>query len=320
MALQRLPLVLVGAVLGAFVPGSCCGSLTHSLCYFYLQLEEPSQGPPQSFMRGYLDDQPIARFDSLTRKMEPLVPWMEGVENQTFLAPEWVFRTDQEKLSKQDHHAGGLHIWQAILGCELRENGSKGGFLHYSSNRWDFISFKNKTHRLGAAQPQAENVKLKWKEDPGWSEKVKVFLEESCIEGLQRYLSYGKEALQRPEPPAGKVTRKMVNNSLEILICQAYGFYPKEIQATWWRKREVWKYETLRRNVAPNSDGTYYVWLSTEINPKERSHFRCHLEHKGLQKPLILAWKEETVTMWWIPVAIVAAINVGLWILFLRCE
>ncbi|ETE56034.1 Major histocompatibility complex class I-related protein, partial [Ophiophagus hannah] len=91
------------------------GSPSHSLYYSYLQLLEPSQGPPQSFIRGYLDDQPIARFDSLTRRMEPLVPWMKEAENQTFLAPEWVFRSDLQKLSKQDHHAGGEqrqgHLW-----------------------------------------------------------------------------------------------------------------------------------------------------------------------------------------------------------------
>ncbi|XP_015681565.1 major histocompatibility complex class I-related gene protein-like [Protobothrops mucrosquamatus] len=300
MGLPRTPLLLLGAVLGVSVRGVFC---------------EPSQGPSQSFIKGYLDDQPIARFDSLTRKMEPLVPWMEEVGNQTFLAPEWVFRNDLEKLSKRDHHAGGL---QAILGCELKEEGSKRGFLHYGYNRWDFSSLEKETLRWGAAHPQAEKAKEKLEDDPGWSEKVKVFLEETCIERLQRYLSHGKEALERTEPLVGKVTRKVVDDSLEVLICQAYGFYPKEIQATWRRKREVGKYETLRRNVAPNSDGTYYVWLSIEIDPKERDHYRCRLEHESLQEPLILAWKEETATMWWIPVGIVAAINVVLWIVFLR--
>ncbi|XP_013917311.1 PREDICTED: HLA class I histocompatibility antigen, alpha chain F-like [Thamnophis sirtalis] len=95
------------------------------------------------------------------------------------------------------------------------------------------------------------------------------------------------------EPPVVKVTRKVVNDSPKVLICQAFGFYPKEIQATWTREGEVPQYKTLRRNVAPNSDGTFYVQLSIEIKPKERNRFRCHLKHEGLDEPLVLVWEEE---------------------------
>ncbi|XP_060549410.1 major histocompatibility complex class I-related gene protein-like isoform X2 [Pantherophis guttatus] len=312
---HRAPLSLLGVALGSFVVGAFCGSPSHSLCYFYLHLPEPSWGLPQSFIRGYLDDQPIARFDSLTRKMEPLVPWMEEVEKEAFLAPERVFRADLEKLSKLDHQAEGLHTWQVVLGCELMEDGSKGWFLHYGYKGMDFISFDKETLRWVAAQPQAQKVKDKWEEDPGWSERNKFFLEETCIEGLQSYLSYRNKTLQRIEPPVGKVTRKVVDDSLEVLICQAFGFYPEEIRATWTRDGEACKYETLPRNVVPNSDGTYYVWLSIEIDPKERHRFQCHLEHEGLQEPLILAFKEETGR--WIFGVIVVAIVLGAGILFL---
>ncbi|XP_058026756.1 major histocompatibility complex class I-related gene protein-like isoform X2 [Ahaetulla prasina] len=320
---------LVGdaAATGApLTPGSHAGEL-HArgllrfsvtlLCYFYLQLPEPSQGQPQSFVTGYLDDQPIARFNSLTRKTEPLVPWMEEEEKERFLALEWVFRADLEKLSKLDHRAGGPHTWQVTWGCELKEDGRKGGFLHYGYNGWDFISFDKETLRWVAAQPQAEKVKEKWEEDPKWSESNKSFLEETCIEWLQRYQSYRKEALEKTEPPVAKVSYKLVDDSLEVLICQVFGFYPKEIQATWTRDGEVCEYETLPRNVAPNSDGTYYVWLSIEIDPKERDCFQCHLEHKGLQEPLVLALKEETG--WQVPVGIGAIIISGAAVLFLIC-
>uniref|UniRef100_A0A8C6VBD1 MHC class I-like antigen recognition-like domain-containing protein n=1 Tax=Naja naja TaxID=35670 RepID=A0A8C6VBD1_NAJNA len=91
----------------ALLPPPSLGSPSHSLSYFYLHLPEPSQGLPQFSIRSYLDNQPITRFDSLTRKMEPLVPWMEEMEKERFLAPEWVFRADLEKLSKLEHQVGG---------------------------------------------------------------------------------------------------------------------------------------------------------------------------------------------------------------------
>ncbi|XP_026582028.1 HLA class I histocompatibility antigen, alpha chain F-like, partial [Pseudonaja textilis] len=119
-------------------------------------------------------------------------------------------------------------------------------------------------------------------------------------------------------PPVGKVNYKAVNERLEVLTCQAFGFYPKEIQATWRRDGEIWEQETIHRKVAPNSDGTYYLWLSIEIDPMERDRFRCHLEHKGLQEPLDLAFKEERG--WLIPVVIVAGLLPIAAILFLICK
>ncbi|KAG8127358.1 hypothetical protein E2320_014280, partial [Naja naja] len=288
-----------------FCPPSSPGSPSHSLRYYYLKKSVPSQELTQFFVRRYLDDQPIARNDNISRTMKPLVPWMKE-EKDAFLGPEWVFRTELEMLSRYNHPSEGLLTWQAILGCD---DGNKGGVFHYGYNGSDFISFENETWVV--AQPQAEKVKDQWKDDPVWSQRNKDYLETTCMKWLREYLSYRKEYT------VGKVTHKEVNDSLEVLTCQAFGFYPKEIQATWMRDGVVWKDKTLLRNVTPNSDGTYYVQLSIEIDPKERDRFRCHLEHEGLQEPLVLAFKEETATTSWALVEILAAVILAAGILFL---
>uniref|UniRef100_A0A8C5SN19 Ig-like domain-containing protein n=1 Tax=Laticauda laticaudata TaxID=8630 RepID=A0A8C5SN19_LATLA len=267
-------------------------SSKHSLSYSYLQVSGPSQGLPQFLSMVHLDDQPIARYDNHIRMLEPLVPWMEKVKMKSCLDPDWVFRADLKSPQNAHPQNEGLHTWQAILGCELGEGGSKG-YFHYSYDGMDFISFDNETFRWVTAQPHAQKVKEKWEDHPGWFQENKDFLEETCPVLLKRYLSFGKEALQRTEPPVGKMNSKVVDDSLEVLTCQAFGFYPKEIQTTWTRDGEACVYETLRRNVAPNSDGTYYVWLSIEIDPKEKNHYWCHVMHDDLQEPLLLAWKEE---------------------------
>uniref|UniRef100_A0A670ZCB2 Ig-like domain-containing protein n=1 Tax=Pseudonaja textilis TaxID=8673 RepID=A0A670ZCB2_PSETE len=249
------------------------------MSYFYLHLPDPSRGPPQFSIWSYLDDQPIARFDSLTRRMEPLVPWMEEVGD-----PWDSGEGNPRPLSFTSTPPGspsGPHTWQAVLGCELREDRSTGGFFHYGYDGRDFISFDKETLTWVAAQPKAWKFKKEWEEDPGWSERNKFFLEETCIEWLQRYLSYKNRTQE--------TTGEWQTGGEAILTCQAFGFYPKEIQATWRRDGEIWEQETLLRNMAPNSDGTYYLWLSIEIDPKERDRFRCHLEHEGLQECLIVA-------------------------------
>ncbi|XP_070593114.1 major histocompatibility complex class I-related gene protein-like isoform X1 [Erythrolamprus reginae] len=306
-------LLVLGATLGVSLPGSCCGS--HSLNYFYLRRFEPSQEQPLFLIRGYLNDQPIIRYDSLNGSVEPLVSWMKEVKTDTFLSLDWVFNSELEKLSRLNQPTDGLPIWQVIWGCQLREDGSKDGVFRYGYNGKDFIKFQKETLRWVAAQPLAQEVKEKWEKDRTWSDENRVYMEEDCIHWLNKYKSYRNESLRKTEPPVGKMTRKVVDESLEVLVCQAYGFYPKDIQATWKRDRENWEHGTSRKNVVPNSDGTYYVWISTEIDPKERNRFRCHLEHDGLQKPLALACEEKTATTLWISLGGVAVFILGAGIL-----
>ncbi|ETE56062.1 hypothetical protein L345_18228, partial [Ophiophagus hannah] len=79
---------------------------------------------------------------------------------------------------------------------------------------------------------------------------------------------------------------------MEVLVCRVYGFYPKEMDATWRKDGEVWEQDTFWGGVLPNSDGTYHAWLSIEVDPKERDRYRCYVDHDGLPEPLILAWVE----------------------------
>ncbi|XP_058024331.1 major histocompatibility complex class I-related gene protein-like [Ahaetulla prasina] len=313
MPLHRRLLLLLGGVLGFFVPGDFCGSLYYS----YLKVSESSQGLPQFLSVIHLNDTPIARYDFLNKKTIPLVPWMK--EEEMVKIPERIFRGDLEWLSARSNQTGGLHTWQVIVGCELKEDGTKRGFLHYGYDGMDVISFDKETLRWVVSQSQAQKVKEDWEKAPHWSQKIKHFLEKTCIEWLQTNMSYQKEALKKTEPPVGKLTRKVVDDSLEVLTCQAFGFYPKEILATWMKNGKVCEYGTLHRNVAPNSDGTYYVWLSIEINPKERDRFRCRLEHKGLQEPLVLAWEEKKDVMLLGFLADVMINIPGALILFLIC-
>ncbi|XP_032068272.1 zinc-alpha-2-glycoprotein-like [Thamnophis elegans] len=315
MLMQVALLLFLWAGLGSIMPRGRRGSSRHFLSYSYLVVSESSQRVPQFSYMVNLDDQPIARYNFSTGNMVPLVPWMEVEKANTIVVPEMVFTADLELLSKLSPPTGGLHIWQVTLGCERREDGSKGGFFRYGYNGEDFISFDKETLRWVPAQPKAQKVKEEWEEDPARSGRIEVFLENNCTEWLEKCLSYRNKT----EPRAGKVTRKVVNDSLEVLICQAFGFYPKEIQATWTRDGEVCEYETLQRNVTPNSDGTYNVQLSIEIDPKERNRFQCHLEHEGLDKPLVLAWEEETDTTLLFSVPDVIFIILGAVILLLTC-
>uniref|UniRef100_A0A670ZAJ0 Ig-like domain-containing protein n=2 Tax=Pseudonaja textilis TaxID=8673 RepID=A0A670ZAJ0_PSETE len=189
----------------------------------------------------------------------------------------------------------GFHIIQRMYGCELRKDGSKGGFDQYGYEGRTFLYFDKKTPTWVAPDPQAQITKRKWDGIPAKNQYWKSYLEKECIEWLQKHLSYGKETLLRTEPPGVTLVRGKteVEDGMETHICRLDGFYPREIDASWKRDGEVWLEETFHGSLAPNADGTYHYWLSIRIDPKERGRYRCHVEHDGLQEPLDLAVEGE---------------------------
>ncbi|XP_032065640.1 major histocompatibility complex class I-related gene protein-like isoform X2 [Thamnophis elegans] len=286
------------------LPQSCFGASSHSLKYFSTSISDPSQGEQPHFVAvGYVDDQIFVHYDSHSQRMKPRVSWMEKVgkedpkywdrNTQNVHDDEEWFRVSLGNLRIRYNQSEGLHTLQGMYGCELCKDGAKDGFFQYGYEGKTFITFDKETLIWVAPDPQAQITKRKWDAIPGKNERDKSYLEEICIEWLKKYLSYGKETLQRTEPPVVTVSsRTEVEDGMETHICRLDGFYPRDIDASWRKDGEEWLEESFHGSVAPNADGTYHYWLSVRIDPKERSCYRCHVEHDGLQEPLELELKE----------------------------
>ncbi|KAG8127415.1 putative MHC class I antigen protein, partial [Naja naja] len=260
------------------------GSSQHSLHYQYVVVSEPSEGLPQFFTMGYLDDQLITYYDSQKNKKIPKVSWMSEVDKEDpeywkdgsriLEATKRVLQEDLRKIQKRYHQDGGLHTWQTTYGCELRGNSSIRGYSQYGYDGKTFLTFNKETLSWGASDPQAQITKRNWDANLQWSQRNKFYLEEECIEWLKNKME--------------------AKDGMETHVCRLDGFYPREIDASWTRDGEVWLEGTFHGSLAPNADGTYHYWLSIQIDPKERGHYRCHVEHDGLQEPLDLAINEPT--------------------------
>ncbi|XP_053144020.1 DLA class I histocompatibility antigen, A9/A9 alpha chain-like [Hemicordylus capensis] len=271
----------------ALLLAACSGTSSHSLTYYYTGVSERSQGLPQFVAVIYVDDQPVAHYDSDMRTLLPLVPWMEAFQKEE--AEPWGWQTDSVQsaelvsgvamnaLRNHYNHSEGLHTLQLFFYCELSEDGHRKG---YRRDAYDGREIDPET--------------LTWKEANATAPVIEGQPDygDICVLWLPKFLPYGKEALLRKEPPLVKVTHKAVNRSSEILLCWAFGFYPRQIHITWKKDGEFWEQDNFQRNIVPNSDGTYHAWLSAEIDPKERNHYQCQVEHSGLPEPLDVSWDE----------------------------
>ncbi|XP_053148329.1 major histocompatibility complex class I-related gene protein-like isoform X2 [Hemicordylus capensis] len=277
------------------------GSSWHSLHHLYLGVSEPIQALPLFTQLGYVDDQLITYYNDSTRRVQPRVPWMEKAEDAQFWEWETHFAKDAEfffqlalpTLQDRYNQSGGLHTWQCLVGCEMSKDGKQTGrYMQCGYDGRDFISLDKETFTWTAADDMAQLTKKLWEGEWNVAQDWRPYLEEKCIERLKNYLHYGEETLLRREPPTVKVTHKVGHDGWENHTCQAYGFYPKQINITWRKDGKVWEQNTSRGGVSPSLDGTYNSWVHIEIDSKDRDHYRCHVEHIGLLKPLDLALED----------------------------
>ncbi|KAJ1146807.1 hypothetical protein NDU88_013066 [Pleurodeles waltl] len=236
---------------------------SHSLRYFYSSLSGPLPGVPQFTDVGYVDDVPMVGYTSESRRAEPRAPWMEGItaedpqywEVQTERArgSEQVLKADVRTVMERVNQTGGLHSVQWMYGCELRDDGSIGGFDQYAFDGHDFISFDKDRLTYTAAMDAARITQERWNSERSNAQYYKEYLEGECIEYLKKYLKLGEERLQTVAPQAAVTRRK--NGDRTFLTGYAYGFYPREIEVKWVRNGVEIPWES--RDILPNPDGTY---------------------------------------------------------------
>ncbi|CAM9137830.1 unnamed protein product [Bubo scandiacus] len=289
-----LGLGLLLGILGAAASGP------RSLRYFAVAVSEPSPGVPEYMFVGYVDGNLIARYDSDTGRAVPRADWMEknldreywDSETQTGQSNQQIYRVSLDRVRGHYNQSGRAHTLQHMIGCDIREDGTFiRGLYQHTYDGQDFISLDMGTMTFTAADAAAQITKRKWEADGTVAERLKHYLENTCVEWLRKYVSYGQRVLERKEPPTVRVSGKEADGLL-TLYCRAYGFYPRPIAVSWLKGGEVRDQETERGSVVPNSDGTYYTWASIEARPEEKDEYRCCVEHTSLPEPGLFAWGE----------------------------
>ncbi|XP_030403231.1 H-2 class I histocompatibility antigen, Q10 alpha chain-like isoform X3 [Gopherus evgoodei] len=242
---MAVPVPLRLLLLGVFaIPGGCAYPGPHSLRYFYTAVSEPGPGLPQFTVVGYLDDQLFFHFDSEGKGAQPRAPWIqaEGPEywdRQTWIAKGWQeafngnVRIAMEHYNQSGVRGRGLHTFQYMYGCQLRADGSTGGFRQYGYDGRDFLSYDTRTPTWVAPSKEAEITKGKMDADRRLSQQQRDYLERKCVEWLQKYLGYGKETLQRREPPSCSALLPALIGAVAVTALLAGG----TVEFVLWRRR-----------------------------------------------------------------------------------
>ncbi|XP_062894968.1 class I histocompatibility antigen, F10 alpha chain-like isoform X2 [Mobula hypostoma] len=281
---MMLRLLLLALLCGGVSAGS------HSLRYFHTAVT-PGSGVPEFITVGYVDEEPIVYYDSELGKKVPRQQWMaesQGAdywkrETQISQGNEPVYKTNIQTLMSRTNQTGGIHTFQRMYGCEIREDGTTTGFIQYAWDGSDFISFDKENMVWVTPVPWGQITKNKWDRDTAEKQQRKGYLEQICTEWLTKYVKAGNGHL-KPNPPKVSFTASKDGRHLS---CVATGFYPQSIDVTILRDGRILG-ETHSHGILPNHDNSYQLTRTVRVEPTDTAEFSCRVEHRGLPEPLVL--------------------------------
>ncbi|WP_188061827.1 hypothetical protein, partial [Enterobacter hormaechei] len=186
----------------------------HSLKYFFTGVSGDIDFPEYTAV-GLVDEGQFYYFDSNIKQAVPKTEWIrqnEGAdywdrETQNMVGYHQNFKNSIQILKERFNQSAGVHTWQNMYGCELNDDGTTQGFYQYAYDGEDFVSLDKNTLTWTAANPQAVITKHKW-EATAFAATEKVYLENTCVEWLKKYVAYGKDTLERKVSPQVSLLQK----------------------------------------------------------------------------------------------------------------
>ncbi|XP_066451458.1 class I histocompatibility antigen, F10 alpha chain-like isoform X2 [Eleutherodactylus coqui] len=289
---------------------------SHSLRYYHTVVSAPGPGIPEYSYVGYVDDQEITNYNSVSRRMLPRAEWIKKEEpeywereTQIGKGAEAVFRHNVRTLMERFNQTGGFHSIQWMIGCELDDDGSIRGYDQHRYDGGEFIALDTQTWTYTATMSQALITTQRWNSpEERAGETVRNYLENICMEGLKKYVENGREELERRVQPTVKVSGQHKDGTL-MLHCQVYGFHPRRVDVKWMKNGvdDIPTYETT--HVLPNPDGTYQIRVSADVMPGEDDSYSCYVDHSSLGAPLNIVWEPPSS---WVTLVVVAVVVVAL--------
>ncbi|XP_060707035.1 H-2 class I histocompatibility antigen, Q9 alpha chain-like [Hemiscyllium ocellatum] len=303
---MMMRLILLALLCG----GASAVSVSHSLRYFSSWMS-PMPGLPEFVLVGYVDEQEFVHYDSDRKKMIPRQRWIAEREGKDYWDGQTQILRDEEPVGKADiqtmmgrtNQTGGIHTVQLMYGCELREDGTTGGFMQFGWDGRDLISFDKDSQVWVTPVSWGQITKNKWDNTPGLNQQRKGYLEGICIEWLKKYLEYGKEQL-RPVKPSVTLTPVRENKDLS---CIATGFYPQAIEVNLFRGG-VRIDDSESTGIRPNHDGSYQIRKWMEFDPNSQAKYSCEVEHSGLGQKLVVFYEPKSSSIILIIIGIVVAL------------
>ncbi|KAG7318633.1 hypothetical protein KOW79_018388 [Hemibagrus wyckioides] len=269
---------------------------THSLQYLYTAIT-PAIHFPEFSAVGLMDGGQCLYYDSNIRKMIPKTEWMQKFftddpdywnrETERVKDRQHQFQDTVAAVRKSLNSSEGVHTLQGMYGCELHDSTTRG-YDQYGYDGEDFISLDLNTGTWTADNDKAVIFIKQWDPTGDEAQYWKNYLKTNCIDQLKKFVSHGRETLERKDPPTASVFQK--HSPSPEVVCNATGFFPKAVNITWRKDGEDVNEDVELRETLPNQDGSFQKRsiLKVPAEDLQKHTYTCVIQHSSLKEELVL--------------------------------
>ncbi|XP_007941204.1 IgG receptor FcRn large subunit p51 [Orycteropus afer afer] len=274
-------------VLLLLLPGTRGADSRLALLYHLTAVSAPAPGTPAFWATGWLGPQQYLRYSNVRSEAEPCGAWIWEDQVSWYWEKETTDLRSKEKLFLEALGVLGRDeplTLQGLLGCELGPDNVSIPTAKFALNGEEFMTFLPKPGEWSGEWPEVAAIKNLWMKEDEVVNKERAFLLSSCPQRLLGHLERGRGNLEWKEPPSMRLKARPSSPGFSELTCSAFSFYPPELQLRFLRNGLA--VGSGEGDYGPNGDGSFHAWSSLQVKSGEEHHYRCVVQHAGLQQPL----------------------------------
>ncbi|XP_043993729.1 HLA class I histocompatibility antigen, A alpha chain-like isoform X2 [Gambusia affinis] len=272
-------------------------AVTHSLKYFYTA-SSGIENFPSYVSVGLVDEVQISHCDSNINRTIPKQDWMNKVssehpdyweeETETCLVKQHILKENLEIAKQRFSQTEGVHVFQQMYGCEWDDETSQiKGYDQFGYDGEDFIALDPQKHHWISPKSEAVSTIQKWDHDRKAVEHEKIYLTQTCVEWLKKYVNYGRNSLMKTDRPSVFLLQK---NPSSPVSCFASGFYPNRAEM-FWRKNGEEIYDGVEKGeILSNNDGTFQMNVDIDLSSvptEDWNKYECVFQLSGVKEDLV---------------------------------
>ncbi|XP_060763979.1 popy class I histocompatibility antigen, alpha chain E-like isoform X7 [Neoarius graeffei] len=271
-------------------------TVTHTLQYQYTAVRGINR--TEFTAVGLVDGEQFVFYDNNIKEAIPKTEWAQNISADD----PYYWKRETKRMRKEDYRltvrlglimecfnqTQGVHTLQWMFGCELDDDGTPTVYDQFGYDAEDFMNLDLETGTCTAMKPQAGELIKEWDPTDAKAKYYKSYLDNKCIHWLKKFVSYGRETLERKVRPEASVFHK--HSPSPEVVCHATGFFPKALNITWQKDREDVIEDVELNETLPNQDGSFQKRSTLKVPAEElqKHNYTCVVQHSSLEKDLIL--------------------------------